>query len=80
MALIRQCQPKTFEEWGKNGIMKMQKTDAKTPVKIKRENLDELGERLFVKISEIVIPEWTEAFQSLTLQDCIEVYYQSYNK
>ena len=34
--------------------------------------VEELGERLFVKIKEIVIPEWTEAFNQLTLQDCIE--------
>lgn len=32
----------------------------------------ELGERLYVKIKEIVIPEWTEAFNQLTLQDCID--------
>ncbi len=31
-----------------------------------------LGERLYVKIKEIVIPEWTEAFNQLTLQDCID--------
>lgn len=34
--------------------------------------VEELGERLYVKIKEIVIPEWTEAFNQLTLQDCIE--------
>lgn len=34
--------------------------------------VEELGERLYVKIKEIVIPEWTEAFNQLTLQDCID--------
>jgi hypothetical protein len=34
--------------------------------------LEELGERLYVKIKEIVIPEWTEAFNQLTLQDCVD--------
>lgn len=71
MALIRECQPKTIEEWEKwyfeNAI-----TDGKIPTKITKESLDELGERLYVKISEIVIPEWTEAFNQLTLHDCIE--------
>lgn len=71
MALIRECQPKTIEQWEKwyfeNAI-----TDGKTPNKITKESLEELGERLYVKIKEIVIPEWTEAFNQLTLQDCIE--------
>jgi hypothetical protein len=71
MALIRECQPKTIEEWEKwyfeNAI-----TDGKTPTKITKDSLDELGERLFVKIKEIVIPEWTEAFNQLAVQDCID--------
>ncbi len=33
---------------------------------------DELGIRLHDKITEVVIPEWQEAFRSLTLQDCID--------
>lgn len=37
--------------------------------------VDELGERLYVKIKEIVIPEWSEAFNQLTLQDCIDYIY-----
>ena len=71
MALIRECQPKTIEQWEQwyfeNAI-----TDGKTPTKITKEGLEELGERLYVKIKEIVIPEWTEAFNQLTLQDCVE--------
>jgi hypothetical protein len=34
--------------------------------------VEELGERLFIKIKEIVIPEWTEAFNQLAVQDCID--------
>ena len=34
------------------------------------ETLDELGERLYAKITEVVIPEWPAAFQGLILQDC----------
>lgn len=71
MALIRECQPKTIEQWEK-WYFENATTDGKTPTKITKESLEELGERLFVKIKEIVIPEWTEAFNQLTLQDCIE--------
>lgn len=71
MALIRECQPKSFEEWEK-WYFENATTDGKTPGKITKENLEELGERLFIKIKEIVIPEWTEAFNQLTLEDCVE--------
>ena len=71
MALIRECQPKTIEEWEK-WYFENATTDGKSPTKITKESLEELGERLYVKIKEIVIPEWTEAFNQLTLQDCIE--------
>lgn len=71
MALIRQCQPKSLQEW-EAWYFENAKTDGKTQQKITREVLTELGERLYVKIKEIVIPEWTEAFNQLTLQDCID--------
>lgn len=71
MALIRQCQPKTIEEWEK-WYFENATTDGKSPVKITRATIEELGERLYVKIKKIVIPEWTEAFNQLTLQDCID--------
>ncbi|MFH1541265.1 MAG: MjaI family restriction endonuclease [Elusimicrobiota bacterium] len=71
MALIRECQPKSFEEWQK-WYFENANTDGKTPNKITKESLEELGERLYVKIKEIVIPEWTEAFNQLTLQDCVD--------
>jgi len=74
MALIRECQPKTIDEWEKWYFEKAT-TDGKTASKITIESLEELGERLYVKIKEIVIPEWTEAFNQLTLQDCIEYIY-----
>jgi hypothetical protein len=34
--------------------------------------IQELGERLYEKITEVVIPEWEAAFKQLTLQDCID--------
>ncbi len=71
MALIRECQPKTIEEW-ENWYFENAKTDGKSPTKITKENLEELGERLYIKIMEIVIPEWTEAFEQLTLDDCVD--------
>lgn len=74
MALIRQCQPKTYDEW-KNWYFEHAETDAKSPTKVTEETLRELGERLYSKIINIVIPEWREAFDSLTQQDCIDYIY-----
>lgn len=71
MALIRECQPKTLEEW-EQWYFENAVTDGKNSSKITKGNLEELGERLYVKIKEIVIPEWTEAFNQLTLQDCVD--------
>jgi Fe-S cluster biosynthesis and repair protein YggX len=47
-------------------------TEAKDKTKITQESLQELGERLYEKITEVVIPEWQDAFKQLTLQDCID--------
>jgi hypothetical protein len=71
MALIRQCQPKTIEEW-EAWYFKNAYTDGKNTFKVTKESLEELGTRLHEKITEVVIPEWQEAFRSLTLQDCID--------
>ncbi len=38
--------------------------------------VEELGERLYVKIKEIVIPEWTDAFKQITKQDCYDYVYE----
>jgi len=71
MALIRECQPKSFEEWQKwyfeNAV-----TDGKTQNKITPETLKELGDSLYEKITTIVIPEWMDAFNQMTAEDCIE--------
>ena len=75
MALIRECQPRALEEWEKFYFEKAY-TKTKEPVKISKETLEELGERLYAKITEVVIPEWTAAFQDLTLEDCKEYIYQ----
>lgn len=74
MALIRECQPKTFEEWEQwyfeNAI-----TAGKKSFKITKDSLRELGERLYEKITEVVIPEWQEAFNALTKEDCYNYIY-----
>lgn len=74
MSLIRECQPKSIEEWEK-WYLENAYTDGKTPAKVTKDVLKELGERLYVKINEIVIPEWQEAFNKLTLQDCLDYIY-----
>jgi hypothetical protein len=71
MALIRQCQPKTIEEW-EAWYFENAYTDGKNTFKVTKESLEELGTRLHEKITEVVIPEWQEAFRNLTLQDCID--------
>lgn len=70
MALIRECQPQTIEEWEK-WYLENAETAGKNTCKITKESLTELGERLYAKITEVVIPEWQEAFAQLTEQDCI---------
>jgi hypothetical protein len=37
--------------------------------------LEELGERLYEKITGVVIPEWQEAFNALTKEDCYNYIY-----
>ena len=74
MALIRECQPSTFEEW-KEWYFENAYTDSKTPIKLSEDSLTELGERLYEKIQTFVIPDWQEVFSQLTLQDCIDYIY-----
>ncbi len=74
MALIRECQPNSFEEWEQWYFLNAH-TLGKKPTKITNESLRELGERLYAKITEIVIPEWESAFRELTEQDCIDYIY-----
>ncbi|MBW6486139.1 MAG: MjaI family restriction endonuclease [Syntrophobacterales bacterium] len=74
MALIRECQPKTIQEW-ERWYFENAYTVSKAPTKIPPGSLRELGERLYEKITEVVIPEWQAAFSQLTLQDCIDYIY-----
>ena len=74
MKLIRECQPSSFEEW-ESWYFSHAYTAAKNPIKITAETLRELGERLYAKIIEVVIPEWESAFRELTEEDCIDYIY-----
>lgn len=78
MALIRECQPNAFEEW-ENFYFEEAFTKPRgnsEGIKVTKEMLNELGERLYAKITEVVIPEWTAAFDGLTEEDCKEYIYQ----
>lgn len=74
MALIRECQPQNIEEW-EEWYFQNATTKGKNSFKITRESLQELGERLYEKITEVVIPEWQEAFKNLTKEDCYNYIY-----
>ncbi|MCK4661298.1 MAG: MjaI family restriction endonuclease [Bacteroidales bacterium] len=71
MALIRNCQPKTYDEW-KKWYFENAYTKTKTPTKVSEATLKELGERLYVKLSEIVIPQIKDAIKNLTYDDCLD--------
>jgi len=75
MALIRQCQPQTFEDWHE-WYFKNAYTNTKQPIKITKRILTEIGQRLYEKITEIVAPQLREALATLTLQDCIDYVYE----
>lgn len=74
MALIRECQPKTFEEWTECYFNNAY-TNTKRPIKITKKSLYELGERLYTKLKEIVIPQIKDAIETLTFDDCIDYVY-----
>jgi len=74
MELIRRCQPQNIKEW-EDWYFENALTNSKNPVKITKEMLTELGERLYSKITQFVIPEWEQAFKELTEQDCIDYIY-----
>ena len=71
MALIRECQPHSIEEW-ENYYFENAYDTSNDKNKISKDSLAELGENLYKKIKTIVIPEWQEAFDTLTLEDCID--------
>ena len=83
MALIRKCQPKSYKKW-ESYYFKQAYTKTKEPIKINKKVLKELGERLYIKLKEVVIPEIKSTINTLTLDDCIQyvfdlVLYRTYD-
>ncbi len=74
MALIRECQPRSFDEW-ESWYFENACTKTKKPIQVTKEILTELGERLYAKLQEIVIPQIKNAMRTLTLQDCLDYIY-----
>jgi hypothetical protein len=74
MALIRECQPRTYEEWTR-WYFENAYTRTKNPQKVTEEVLRELGQRLFAKLKEIVVPQLKDAMQTLNIQDCVDYVY-----
>lgn len=59
---IRKCSPKTLEEWKQYYLKNVRK----------KEHIEELGRRLFVKITEVLPAE----IQAVTEQDCIDYMFE----
>ena len=74
MALIRECQPQTIQEW-ETWYFEHAHTAGKSQFQITKADLINLGTRLYEKITEVVIPEWQEAFSKLSEKDCIDYIY-----
>jgi hypothetical protein len=68
--LIRQCSPKTFEQWEKF-YFENAKQKKKNGIKITREELDNLGKRLYVKLSKDLQNE----IGSIQEEECIDYIY-----
>ncbi len=69
--LIRNCSPKTFQEWEKfyfgNAIQKKKKN----AIRITREYITELGQKLYIKLSEVVQNE----LEAVKEEECIDYAY-----
>ena len=68
--LIRNCAPKTFQEWEKY-YFENACQGKRDGIKITREYIIELGRRLYVKLSEVVQKELV----SISEEECIEYAY-----
>lgn len=68
--LIRQCAPGTFEEW-EAFYFNNAKQKKKNGVRITREYIRELGQKLYVKLSEVVRNE----LGSIEEEECIDYAY-----
>jgi hypothetical protein len=69
MKLIRARQPRSFEEW-ESWYLSHATTEGKIATRVSEATLDERGDRLWEKLQTIVIPEWQNAFQQITVGGC----------
>lgn len=67
--LIRECEPFTVQEW-EEFYWENAHTKTKAPFKITEEYIDEIGERLYVKMVEFVAPEFMSSFEEITVEEC----------
>jgi len=65
--LIRQCSPRTLEEW-KQYYFKNAKQKKKNGIKITKEYIRDLGSKLYIKISEVIRSE----IESISEKECID--------
>ncbi|MFA4853201.1 MAG: MjaI family restriction endonuclease [Bacteroidales bacterium] len=68
--LIRQCAPSSFEEWEKFYFNNAEQKKL-NGVKVTREYIVDLGQKLFVKLSEVVQNE----LESINEEECIDYAY-----
>jgi len=68
--LIRDCSPRSFEEWEQyyfNSAIQKKRNG----IKITKEYISELGQKLYIKLSEVVQNE----LESVTEEECIDYVY-----
>ena len=68
--LIRNCSPETYDEWEKYYFLTATQKK-KNGSKITREYLNDLGQRLYIKLSEVVQKE----LETISEDECIEYVY-----
>jgi len=74
MELINECDPKSLSEW-KSFYFKNAYTRKKESEKITHDLLCKLGQKLYDKIQDTIIPDWTKAFEEINLDDCVKYIY-----
>jgi len=68
--LIRSCSPETYDEW-EIFYFDTATQKKKDGIKITREYLDDLGQRLYIKLSEVVQKE----LETISEEECIDYVY-----
>ena len=74
MELINNCDPKSLSEW-KTYYFKHAFARKKEGQKITNQVLQDLGQKLFDKIQDTIIPAWTKAFEEISVEDCVAYIY-----